>query len=106
MRPGDGRKAAFRILSVDPALYSMPVYLNIVLPERQFLAAGYQYLLFDKIDARHQLRYRVLDLDSGIHLHKIIIFVGIDKELYRARAFLYPQAFAAFTARRMPISRR
>src|SRR5207302_11465146 len=71
--PRSRQEAARRILGVDPALDRMAGEADFLLPEREWLAGGDQYLLADEVEAGDRLRDRVLDLDARVHLEEEVV---------------------------------
>ncbi len=65
------RHKGFRVFRVDAALDCMALYLDVFLPDVEFLAARDEQLLADDIDARDHLGHRVLHLQAGVHLDEI-----------------------------------
>ena len=59
---------------------------DVVLFETQFFAEGDADLLAHQIDAGHQLRHRVLDLDAGIHFDEVKVVVFIQQKFAGAGA--------------------
>ena len=61
----------FRILGIDPHFKRMTRRCDLVLRERQCSAFRHPNLPGDKIFAGDSLCHRVLDLQTGVHLHEI-----------------------------------
>lgn len=61
---------------------------NVLLLQRQRLAARNTQLKFDQIEARDGLRHRMLDLQPRVHFHEIVIARAIQQEFQRARALI------------------
>ena len=78
----------FRILRVDPALNGMALDLYLVLSHRQRLPGRDPDLLYDQIQPRNHLSNRMLNLNPGIHFHKIKILVFVQQKLYGPRVFI------------------
>src|SRR5204863_4249074 len=72
------------IFSIDAAFQSVTAELNIFLAMRQPLAGRDENLIPDQIDAGDEFRHRVLDLDAGVHFHKIKILSLVHQKLERA----------------------
>jgi len=62
----------------------VPEDLYVTGVEREPLACGELYLLFNEVYSRYHLGYRVLNLYPRVHLHKIKMFVFVHKEFNRA----------------------
>ncbi len=73
------------ILGVDPAFDRVPLQLKLLLGELERLAAGDLDLRAHDVDAGHELRDRVLDLDARVHLHEVVGAVGREQAFDRAR---------------------
>ncbi len=63
----------------------MPSQYNVLLRDREWLALGDQDLLADEIEAGHELRDRVLDLDPRVHLHEVVLALAREQALDRPR---------------------
>jgi hypothetical protein len=48
---------------------------------RETFSGGHPELKLDEIVTGHLFRYRMLDLDAGVHLHEVEVLVLVDKEL-------------------------
>ena len=71
VEPADrGQEVPRRILGIDAGLHRPAVELHVGLLELQLLAGGDPDHLLDEIDAGHQLRHRVLDLQPRVHLQE------------------------------------
>ncbi len=79
------QEAAIGVFGVDAALDGPAVDRQVVLPDRQLLAPGRADHLLDQIDAGDQLRHRMLDLQTGVHLQEVEALVLTGDELDRAR---------------------
>ncbi len=77
-----------RVLRVYAALYRVPGELHIVLRKPQLFARRNAYLRLYKVYPGDELRYRVLHLDTGVHLHEVEIPVLVHQELYGARVLI------------------
>ena len=80
-RPVDGRNPPHRVLRVDARLHRPPIELNIALIKLQLFTCGDQDHLLDKVETCHAFGYRMLNLQTGIHLKKKEIPLGINDEL-------------------------
>src|SRR5215204_277553 len=79
------QKAILRIFTRYAALDRPATWRDRFLRERQSLSRRYAQLPLHEVDARHELRDRVLDLQSRIHLEEVVPAVPIEQELARAR---------------------
>src|SRR5215203_2684906 len=81
---GSGREVPRDVLGVDPRLDRVAATLD---PARPFeaLPGGHLELLTDEVDARHELRYRMLDLQARVQLHEVEAAVGAEEKLERTR---------------------
>ena len=70
-----------RILRVDAALYRVSGEMDVVLREPQLLPRCNAYLRLYEVDSGDKLGYRVLDLDTGVHLHEVEISVLVNEKL-------------------------
>ena len=70
----------FRIFRVDAAFDRMTFRFQFTLDERQFLTERNPNLPLDQVDSIDHLRDAVFNLDSGIHLHEVKIFVLVHEE--------------------------
>lgn len=77
---GMGLKAF--VFGAQPHFDGMAVETNLLLRQRQGFAARHANLPFDQIKARQCLGHRMLDLQSGIHLHQIEL-PAFDQEFHR-----------------------
>src|SRR5919107_5430516 len=77
-RTGRGRER-LRILRIDPALDRVPANLYIVLRVGQPVTGGDLQLCFHEVDAGNQLRHRMFDLDTGVHLDEVELPVLIEE---------------------------
>ena len=86
--PPVGRKPRRGILGVDAGFDGMPGHRDVVLRDRQLLARGDAHLQFDEVDAGDHFGDRMLDLQTGVHLHEeeLVGPVGGHDELDGARA--------------------
>ena len=50
-----------------------PRSVDVLLAQRERLALRDQDLLADEVEAGHELRDGVLDLDPGVHLHEEVL---------------------------------
>ena len=73
-----------RVLSTYTALYGMTVLRQVFLLEAQRLASRYAQLLLHQVHANHLFRYRMLHLQTGVHLQEVEVMVLIHQELYGA----------------------
>ena len=73
------------VFGVDPALDRVPAEHDIVLLEGQGLTRGDPDLLLDEVDARHQLRDRVLNLDSRVDLDEVEVVGRVNQEFTGSR---------------------
>ena len=71
--PRRRQEARRRILGIDAALDRMAAHRDVLLPQRQGLTSSDEHLLADEVEARHELRHRVLDLDAGVHLEEVVL---------------------------------
>jgi hypothetical protein len=90
-QPPDRRQESLRrVLGIEPRLEGVAAQPQFLLPLRQRLARGHPQLPFHQILAGHRLGHRMLDLQTGVHLHEPEP-VGaqparaVDDELDRAR---------------------
>lgn len=84
--PDRGQEAAIRVFGVKPVLNGPAVDGHVVLRDRQLLAVRDPDHLFDQIDARDELRHRVLHLKARVHFEEVEILVAIDDEFHGAGA--------------------
>ena len=77
-----------RILGVDPNLDRVACQGDVLLRERQGLARGDAQLQLDEVEARDELRDRMLDLQARVHLHEeeLVRRITGNDELDRSRA--------------------
>ena len=68
--PRRGQKVISRILGIQPRFDRVTVYAQRVLRQWQGRAKGYMQLPCHQINAGDRLGDRMLDLQSGVHLHK------------------------------------
>ena len=68
-------------LGIDTALYGMTLEHDVLLTEAKLLPGCYSYLLHQKIRSGFHFRNPVLNLDTGIHLHEIVLPALIHDEL-------------------------
>ena len=83
-----GHEVFRRVLGVDPALDGVALDDHILLAHAEFFPRGNADLLFDQVHSGHHLGHRVLHLDSGVHFHKIEIFVFVQQKLDGSRVFV------------------
>ena len=76
-----GREVAGGVTGGQANLDGVAVPLDIALAEGEFFALCDLDLPLDEVHARHHLRDGMLDLEAGVHLHKIKMAVGGDDEL-------------------------
>lgn len=70
------------VLGVDAKLHSMAEGRERrAIDARNRLAGGYAQLLFDDIRAGDLLGHRVLNLNTGVHLHEVETTVLVEEEL-------------------------
>src|SRR5688572_23172132 len=81
---GRRKKVVLRVFGVNAALDRVPAQLYVFLSKGQRLAVRYRDLLANEIDAGHQFRDGMFDLEPGIHFQEIERPVEIrNKKLYR-----------------------
>ena len=68
--PVEGRKAALRVLGIEPRLDGMAVDAHVGLRERQRLARRDAELQLDQVEPGDRLGHRMLDLQPRVHLHE------------------------------------
>ena len=68
--PGEGRNVV-GCLGIDAALDRVAANVYVALRERQVLARRDTKLGLDDVDAGHELRHRMLDLQPRIHLDEV-----------------------------------
>ena len=78
MRAGRGQEALGRVLGVDAALDRVAAAHDVVLGERQRLAARDPDLLGDEVELRDHLGDAVLDLEPGVHLEEAELAVLVE----------------------------
>ena len=93
--PGFGRNSLYGSSAFILHSIACPVCFNFFL--LTFDPAAIVDLFFHKIEARDLLRYRMFDLDSGVHFHEIEILVFVNKEFDSPCAFVF-HALCPFTA--------
>ena len=98
------KEAVRRILARDAALDRPSARHDVLLTERQLLARGDANLPLHEVDAGHELRDRMLDLEARVHLEEVELAVAVEQELAGAGVHV-PAALAARTAV-SPIARR
>ncbi len=69
-RPDRGQEAGRRILGIEPRLHGPAADRQLVLRQRQRLAARHAQLPFHEVLAGDRLRHGVLDLQPRVHLHE------------------------------------
>ena len=74
----------FRVFGINPQFDGMPLRVDLVLCKGQRLTLGNAELHFNDVDAGYHLGDRVLHLNSGVHLKKIEITAGRQKEFNSA----------------------
>ena len=84
MTPGRGDEGV-GVLGVDAALEGVAGQDDVLLGEGEGLARGHVDLLLDEVAAAHELGDPVLHLDPGVHLHEVVVAVGVEQELDGAR---------------------
>ena len=72
-----------RIFGIDAAFECVAAEMDIILPVRQLLTRCDKDLVAHQIDTCNEFRYRVFNLDAGIHFHKIKVLFFVDQELKR-----------------------
>jgi len=72
-----------RVLRVDPALDRVAREARVLLPEGEGLAGGDEHLLAYEVDAGHELRDRVLDLNARVHLEEEVVPLAVEEALDR-----------------------
>src|SRR5579875_946983 len=72
------------VFGIQAGFYRMATRMDLLLPNRQWLARSDQQLVPHEVEACNQLSHRVLNLQACIHLKKIILLFGIEHELKRA----------------------
>src|SRR2546421_9185764 len=77
---GCGREVAGGILGVDPDLDRVAA-TRCAARRREGLTGGDPHLLAHEVDAGHQLRYRMLDLEARVQLNEVEALVGPEQEL-------------------------
>ena len=87
-RAGGGHEACRRVLGVQPHLDGVAAQLDVVLDDGHAVARGDPQLLVHQVHAGDELRDRVLDLQTGVHLQEVVAFgavgVAVDEELTRS----------------------
>ena len=78
--PGGRQEPAGRVLRVQARLDGVSPEGDLVLRERQGLAARHPELPFDEVGPGHQLGHRVLDLEPGVHLHEPELPAAVEQE--------------------------
>src|SRR5262249_16363136 len=71
------KEIVFRVFSINPALDRVAIPLHVLLCKRQSVSRGNHNLLANQIDSGYQLSYRMLDLQTRIHLKEIEIATNI-----------------------------
>ena len=69
------------ILGVDAGLDRVPAQQHVALLELERAVGGDLELPAHEVDARDELRDRVLDLDARVHLEEVPAAVGREQEL-------------------------
>src|SRR5947207_5642478 len=80
------KKIVVGIFGVDAGFDRMAAHREIFLSQRQSLAGSDTQLPFDKVETGDHFGDRVLNLQTGVHLHEIEVAFAIEEELHRARA--------------------
>jgi len=78
-----GQVAVVGVFSIDATLNGPAVDDHVLLAQAQPPAAGDAQLLLNDVDARHQLRHRMLHLDASVHLQEVEVPVAVEQELNR-----------------------
>ncbi|CAM5226496.1 hypothetical protein SNARM312S_02144 [Streptomyces narbonensis] len=71
-RAARGEEAPRGVLRADAGLDRPAVEPDVVLREGERLAGGHPQLPLHQVDAGDQLGHRVLDLETGVHLHEVV----------------------------------
>ena len=80
------QEARIGVLGIEAHLDRVTLQMDLVLCERQALAARHAQLPFDEVEAGDRLGDRMLDLQAGVHLEEVEGPVGAEQELDRAGA--------------------
>ncbi len=84
--PGAGHEVTVGILRIDPAFDGVAALFQLLLFQCQDLIVGYPDLFFHQVDTDDAFGDRVLNLQAGVHLEKVVIQAFVDYELDRAGA--------------------
>ena len=76
------------VLSIYTALDSVTAQFNIFLLHAETFTGGYLNLSLYEVETGNFLSYRVLDLNTCIHLHEVEIAVLVNEELYSSRVIV------------------
>jgi len=76
------------IFCVDPAFNSMSSWRNIFLFNGQCISVCHPNLFFDQVNAVYHLGNGMLNMQTGIHLQKIEVFMFINEKLYGSRTLI------------------
>ena len=82
---GGREKAVERILTAYPTLDRVAERPAGIRLPTQWIPRRHTDLLLDQVHAGHQLRHRVLDLDSGVHLEEVELAID-EEELHGTRS--------------------
>ena len=85
-RAAAGQEGVGRVLGAEAHFDRVPGDPDVVLRDRQVLAARDAQLQLDEIEPGDEFGHRVLDLQPGVHFHEVELAGGIEQELDRARA--------------------
>src|SRR5699024_10748601 len=81
MEPGDRPRSrcedVVRVFRVDPALYRVPLQLDVILSQLQLLATSDLQLKLNEINPRDHFGNGMLHLDPGVHLDEIILALDV-----------------------------
>src|SRR6185312_4772226 len=90
---GSRTKVIERILGIDTAFDGVHRWL-VVLARDGYTSSNLD-LFLDQVKVDHLFSNRVLNLDTGVHLHKVEVAVLVNQKLDSARAFIF-YSFGAF----------
>ena len=66
------------VFRVDPAFYSISMYVNPILRHGKLVACGNANLPLNQVEAGDHLRHRMFHLQARVHLHKIKVALLIE----------------------------
>ncbi len=83
-----GQKVLLRVFGIQPHFDGVAAQHDLLLAERQRLPLSHTQLPGDQILPGDQLGHRVLDLQTGIHLHEEELATGVEQKLHGSGAYV------------------